>query len=109
MILSKQIFYTLISELMKIYVCETKTQFFILILRRILLNLLIRYYLSFAGSACSNNLISSTFPFNEAAFSTAAAATATSLDAEQAQTHAARHAQASAQANVHIVAALFTP
>lgn len=61
------------------------------------------------GKACSSNLIIKTFPFNDAAFSAAAAATAILFDEAHEQALVARLAQAIAQARVHAVAALRTP
>lgn len=66
-------------------------------------------YLSFAGRAFNSSLISSTFPFKLAAFSAAAAATASLFDAEQPHALAARQAQAREHAPAHAAAAFFTP
>lgn len=66
-------------------------------------------YPNLAGRECSKSLISSTFPFNDAALSAAAAATARCVDAAHAHTHAARQMHAKAHANAHNAAARRTP
>lgn len=66
-------------------------------------------YLNRAGNACNSSLISSTFPFSDAALSAAAAATAILLKLEQEQAVAAKHALARAQTAVQATAARRTP